>query len=452
MGGGKYLIHPQPSFIHVPELAEKNIKKKPRATYGWVVFTVSVLFVFYKYILEVSPSIMTKHFMLEFNIDAAIVGHIAASYYYAYTIMQIPGGLLVDAFGPRIVATASLICCSFGALVFGASQHLTLTVVSRFCMGIGGSVAILNTFKIISNWFPSRRFAFLAGLTLTLGTLGAAFGQAPLSHLITFIGWRQSFFDLALFGFLLTALFFLLIRNKPKHVVYDVIPKTRTEVKLSHALLHIMRSKQTWLLSFYSGLAFTPILSFAGLWGVSFIETKYQLERTHASFLISLVFVGFAIGAPLFGWYSSHIGKRKPVMLWGTFSAFCLLTLAIYLPPISISLYAILTLLIGLSLSAFLLSFSVIHEINVPLMTATAIGLMNTFNSLIGALTDPLIGFFIDLIHKFKEQPSLLASPLVDYHLSLAILPFYLFICLILLRFVKESHCTQTTAIEGDIR
>lgn len=416
--------------------------------YKWIVFAISVLFVFYKYILEVSPSIMTRQLMTEFNIDAAIVGHIAASYYYAYTLMQIPGGLLVDAFGPRYTTTVGLLCCTLGAFLFGLSQTPLLMACSRFLIGMGATFAILNTFKINSNWFPPRQFALLAGLTLTLGTLGAVFGQAPLSKLITHAGWRQSFFYVAIFGLIFSFFFFLIVRDQPHNQAQLGKPLKKDKIKLSVALLHMIKQKQTWILSTYSGLCFAPMLSFAGLWGVSFIEAKYHLHRTNASFLTSLVFIGFAIGAPCFGWYSSFIKKRKPVMFWGTLSAFTLLTLAIYLPPIPLFLYGIMQFFIGFSISAFLLSFSVIHEINLPLMTATAIALMNTFNALVGAFTDPLIGFFLDLTEKVALQSGIPIFSLNDYLLSFSILPTYLLICLILLKFVQETNCIQKTEEE----
>lgn len=419
-------------------MTSKAVIPHPRPAYGWVIFAISVLFVFFKYVLEVSPSIMTKQLMSEFKIDAAMVGHVAASYYYAYTIMQIPGGLLIDAFGPRRTTTLGVLACSFGALLFAFSESIFLISLSRFLMGIGATFAILNTFKINSSWFPAKRFALLAGLTLTLGTLGAVFGQAPLSHLIQFLGWRQSFVDLAIFGFIFSGIFYLFVRDKPNHPAYDVTPPTRGKVKLSDALRHTIRRGQTWILSIYSGLSFAPVLSFAGLWGVSFIEVKYHIDRTTASFLTSLVFIGFAIGAPLFGWFSTYIGKRKPFMFLGTSLSLVLMTFAIYSPPLHFIFFAVILFLIGFFISAFLLSFSVIHEINVPLMTATAIGIMNTVNGLFGALSDPLIGIFLDL----SRSGSFFS--VTDYYFALAILPTYLLVCLFLLFFTKETHCIQT--------
>ena len=77
-------------------------------------------------------------------------------------------------------------------------------------------------------------------------------------------------------------------------------------------------------------------------------------------------------------------------------------------------------------------------------MTATAIAIMNTLNALLGAITDPLIGWFLDLA---KHSPLHDGSPtfsLADYHISFAIMPFYLLVCVILLKFIKETNCVQT--------
>ena len=431
-------------------LPNKTLVPHPKAIHRFLMFSISVLFVFYKYILEVSPSILTNHLMEEFHIDAALFGHIAASYYYAYTIMQIPGGILIDSFGPRIITTLGLILCTFGALLFGLSQNLFLTSLARFLMGSGAVFAVLNTLKICSNWFPARQFSFLIGLTLTLGTLGAVFGQAPLSHFIHLFGWRLSFVNLSIFGFIFAFAFYLIIRDAPPHKAYNVTPKTEEKIKLSVALLHILKRKQTWILSFYSGLAFAPVLSFAGLWGVSFIETNYLLDKNSASFLTSLVFIGFAIGAPILGWYSSFIGKRKPLLFMGTSVSLILLCIAIYSPPLPLSLLATILFLLGFFISGFLLSFTIIHEINIPLMTATAIGIMNTFNALVGAVTDPLIGIFLDLFKKDTNITNIASFSTSNFHIALTILPIYLIIALILCFLIKETHGVQTVKEQTD--
>ena len=83
-----------------------------------------------------------------------------------------------------------------------------------------------------------------------------------------------------------------------------------------------------------------------------------------------------------------------------------------------------------------------IHESNIPMLTASAIGIMNTMNGLFGAITDPLIGFILDLglgrkgfnIHVFTSK---------DFEIALSFLPIYLIICFCLLFFIKETYCKQ---------
>lgn len=413
-----------------------------QAKLKWIMWLTSVLFVFYKYVIEVYPSVITKLLMVDLKIDAAWFGSLAASYYYSYTLFQIPAGLLIDRFGIRKMTTAAIFLCALGAYFFSQSHSLLFASASRFLMGLGGTFAILSTLKLSANWFPSSLFAFLTGLMLTLGTLGAVFGQAPLALYMHAIGWRGALFDVALFGLILACAFFFIIRDKPQTIKQIKNEKAEKKIPLGTALLQTLKHQQTWVLSVYSGLSFAPVMAFGGLWGVSFLETKYSHSTATAGFLSSLIFIGFAFGAPLWGWLSTRLGKRKPTMFWGSVCAFFILLFILYAPIHSIVLLGTLLFLFGFSLSAFLLSFSMIHESNIPMLTASAIGIMNTLNGLFGAITDPLIGFILDL---GLGRKSLNTNVFItkDFEIALSFLPLYLIACLGLLFFIKETHCKQ---------
>ena len=190
-------------------LKENKVSKNNRySKWKWIMWVVCVLFVFYKYVIEVYPSVITKKLMSDLNIDAAWFGSLAASYYYSYTLFQIPAGFLIDRFGIRKMTTAAIFLCSSGTYFFSLSHGLVSASTSRFFMGLGGTFAVLTTLKLSANWFPSSLFALLTGLMLTLGTLGAVFGQAPLGLYMRAIGWREALFDVALFGLILACLFF----------------------------------------------------------------------------------------------------------------------------------------------------------------------------------------------------------------------------------------------------
>ncbi len=411
--------------------------------YAWIVWLLSALFMFYKYALEVSPSVMTGQLMGAFQIDGAQLGNLAATYFYAYLLMQIPAGLLIDRFGPRRITTLAIALCASGAMIFANSHSLLLAGIGRFLTGTGAAFAALNCLKLIANWFPINRFAFMAGLMMTVGMLGAVGGQAPLSAFIKALGWRPAMDVIGIAGLVLAALFWIVIRDKaPDH--YKAVRLTPEKVKFLASCRQIFRNPQSWWLSIYSGLAFAPVSVFGGLWGVPFITEAFNLPHTFAAHEVSLIFIGFAVGAPLFGWFSDWLGKRRIVMCWGTVIGLIAISTAIYTPNLSPFLLGALLFLFGFSISSFLLCFTMIREISAPLIAATAIGFMNAFDALFGAFSDPLTGRFLDMGWEGKLVEGARVFPVHVYKLAFLTLPAYLVIALILLIFIKETYCKPT--------
>src|SRR5262245_24058786 len=78
-----------------------------KSVYPWIIVSCGMLFYCYNYFLRVSPSVMQNELSQAFHITASELGTLAGLYYYAYTPMQIPAGLLYDKFGVRFVLCAA---------------------------------------------------------------------------------------------------------------------------------------------------------------------------------------------------------------------------------------------------------------------------------------------------------------------------------------------------------
>lgn len=411
--------------------------------YPWIVWFLGAAFFFYKYVLQVSPSVMSTELMQTFSITGAGLGNLAACFFYAYLIMQIPVGILLDKWSPRLITATAIFICSLGTFLFAHANSLLVAGISRALIGFGAAFAAVSCFKLATIWFPPRRFALVAGLSMTAAMLGAVGGEAPLSVLVNQFGWRLAMTYVAIPGFVLMLLVLLLIKDKKPEFATPPAALLPDGSNLFAKLKTILKDSQTWLLSFYSGLAFAPVSVFGGLWGVSFLKQAHHLSANVAASAMSLIFVGFAIGCPITGWISDLIGRRKILMTIGTSIALITITCVLYLPMLSLVWVNILLLCFGLGASCFFLCFSMIREIHPLIFAATVLGFMNTFDSICEAFTEPLIGKFLDLGWRGELDHGARVFSLHAYHLALMALPIYLALSTIFLFFIKETFCSQ---------
>jgi MFS family permease len=418
-------------------------KQKSTLIHAWIIWLLSALFMFYKYALEVSPSVMTTTLMSTFKIGGTQLGNLAASYFYAYLLLQIPAGLLLDKIGPRKVTTLAIALCAGGSMLFAKADTLFIAGVGRFLTGAGAAFAAVNCLKLTANWFPLKQFAFMAGLMMTMAMLGAVGGQAPLASFIDARDWRYAMEIIGLSGLILAAVFWLIVRDispshkKEKHIVSQ-------SISFLESLKRVLKNRQGWWLSVYSGFAFAPVMIFGGLWGVAFISEAYTVDQNIAAQAVSLIFIGFAVGAPVFGWFSDWIGRRKIVMFWGTLIALLTISAVVYAPGLSQLSLTFLLFLFGFSISSFLLCFTMIREISLPILAATAIGFMNAFDALFGAVSDPLTGKFLDLGWEGKLIDGARVFSVSAYRAAFLTLPAYLTIALLSLLRIKETYCKSS--------
>lgn len=406
--------------------------------YPWIVWLVAASFFFYKYLIQVSPSVMTGDLMQTFQINGAGLGNLSAFYFYAYLCMQIPVGIMLDKYSPRLLTTLAIFICSISTLFFSYTQSLGAACITRAFMGAGAAFAAVSCFKLAAVWFSPKRFAFVSGLFMTAAMMGAVGGQMPLSLLVQAQGWRMALKIVGIIGIMLGFIYFVIIRDKKPQ--RDHLPSNHQQLGLP-SLFYILKNKQAWLLSFYSGLAFAPVSVFGGLWGVPFLETAHNLSKTQAALAASTIFIGFAIGAPLLGWLSDYMGKRKPILYYGTFLALCCLTLVLYAPPMPIAVIMILLASFGLGASGFFTSFAMIRELFPVALVATVLGIMNTFDSVCEALFEPFVGALLDLTWSGELIHEIHQFSLAGYHLALLVLPLSLILALIMLIFIQETHC-----------
>jgi len=189
----------------------------PASRVRWAM--VILLFVFYTIncVDRAALSVAMPAIGAEFELSGTVKGLILSSFFWTYCLLQIPGGMAVDRFGPRrVIGVASFVWGSFMALA-GLASSAVMLILSRVGLGAFEAPFMTSASKIVSNWIPPNRRA--SGITLidSGAPLGAAVGGLVVAWLIGTTGsWRMSFVIIGVFTVLFGIGATLWIRNRPQ--------------------------------------------------------------------------------------------------------------------------------------------------------------------------------------------------------------------------------------------
>ena len=416
------------------DLQQRSSSASVARFYPWLVIALSACFLFYKYVLQISPSVMTDDLMRHFHVGGAGLGNLAATFFYSYLVVQLFVGPLLDKYSPRILMSLAIALCAVGALFFAQAQTLLNAELSRALIGAGAAFGTVGYMKMAAVWFKPRQFAFVGGLLATAAMTGSMASQAPLALLVSDVGWRSSLYYCGLAGLVLAVLFFVFVKSKnPANQATQAVEKLR----LSH-FMSILKKKHNWYLMLYSGLAFSPLAVFGGLWGDPFLQEAHHLTKTSAAAVVSLMFLGLAVGGPALGILSDRLGKRFEVMVFGLLLSFVSLVLAIY-APMPVWAVGLCLLLFGFGTGAFMLGFTMGKEANPVILAATVIGLINTGDALFGAFSEPLVGKVLDVLRHGATHHGVAYFSVANFDWALVMLPVYLLLAGVFLWSIREK-------------
>jgi MFS family permease len=353
---------------------------------GW---STGAMFFFYAWVLRVAPSVMIDEMMRDLSVGGAVIGNLSAVYFFGYAGMQVPVGLLIDRFGPRRLMTAAALVCAGGCVIFAASSGITGVAAGRFLIGASAAFSLVGAMSIAGLWFPARRFALLSGLAMMLGMAGGVVGQAPLRLVVDALDWRGAVLALAGGGVLLAVAAWTTVRDRPR--------ERGSSGRMLAGLGRVARNRQTWLIA-VAGLGTTgPLLGFAGLWGVPYFVATLGIDRAGAAAITSMVFIGWGVGAPLVGWASDRIGRRRSPFILGLVICTAAMSAIVAFPGLPVPMLMTLCFACGFGGSSQIVGFAAAREHNPVSLSGTALGLVNGMVTGAGALFQPLLGWLLDL-------------------------------------------------------
>lgn len=422
-------------------------KSLPPFRLAWTIWGLGAAFYIFGFFQRVAPAVMTNELIADFNLTGTELGHLSAFYFYSYVAMQIPTGLLADNWGPRRLLTAGALVAGLGSFCFAFAEGMFWACTGRLLIGGSVAVAFVAMMKLSSHWMALRHFSLASGAALFLGILGAVFAGTPLRLLVTAFGWRPVMLAASIFPFVIAGIIWVIVRDDPSERGFSSYAaevnaeKPRTGV--FKGLRQVFTYRNTWLLSFAPGALAGSVLTFAGLWGVPFLTSNYEMSPPKAAATCSAMLLAWAVGGPACGNFSDRYGRRKPIYM-----ACCALiatawALAIFLPKLPLIFLVCLLMLIGFASGGIIIGFAYVKESVPSHLAGTAAGVCNMGVMVGPMILQPAVGWVLDIRWHGATQSGTRIYDLAAYSSGFSLILAWAVMALICLALTRETYCRQ---------
>ena len=160
-------------------------------------------------------SVAMPYIAADYHLSPLNTGVLLGVFYAGYAIFQVPGGVLADLYGVRIVATISILWRAIFVALTAAAANLTQLLAVRMLFGLGDGLFPASAFKTIAVWFPRRERTRANALMLAVMPLGTALAPLAMIPIVSLWGWRAAFYFLLIPGAVTALLFWIFVTNKP---------------------------------------------------------------------------------------------------------------------------------------------------------------------------------------------------------------------------------------------
>jgi len=134
------------------------------------------------------PSVMS---VMDINMTQAMA--YMTAFYIGYVVTQIPGGILADRFGPRLVLSAALILQGLGTVGIGLTENYQVGFILRVVCGLGAGCVYSSCLKAVMAWFSPVQRGLAIGVIMTSPTLGVTIPNFVMPTIEAAIGWQGAF-------------------------------------------------------------------------------------------------------------------------------------------------------------------------------------------------------------------------------------------------------------------
>lgn len=248
---------------------------------------------------------------LHFGKTVSAMGQLAAVAAISWAVFAFFLGPFSDRIGHRTMIIIGMIIFIGSLVLFGLSASFPTLMIAGVLSGLGGAFAGPNVLTAVGDYFPARIVGLMLAFVTVSTPMANFLGVPVLVFIGGHLGWRASFFALALISFI--SIFPLLFVEK----VGPYEKKSLQEdVSYSKCMIDVMRSK-----SFRKIIVANTLMQIAywllATYFAAFIIRNYHVSSDHLALYLSIMSVGQIFGTLTGGPLADRCDRLKVGLVFG---------------------------------------------------------------------------------------------------------------------------------------
>jgi MFS transporter, ACS family, D-galactonate transporter len=368
---------------------------------SWRFLALLAFSVFINYVDRGNLSVAAPLLKTELHLSASQLGVLLSSFFWSYTLCQIPVGWLIDRFDVTWILAVGFLLWSTATTISGLLHGFAALLAMRLILGIGESVAYPAYGKILAQHFPEHYRGTANAVICASQASGPAFATFVGGIVISRFGWRPFFVFLGLASLLWLFPWF---RWRPREVA-SAVSQPQFHEPLAVGLA-VMKQRAAWGtgLGLFSGNYLLYILL---TWLPFYLVQERHFSLTSTGKIAGVAFLMKAVGALSSGrisdfWISSGATPtlvRKTFLCGGLTLAGVLLVSAALVPANLCIILLLATSFSGGTTSAQIGATS--QTLAGPRLSGTWTGFQQFVGNFAGILAPAITGFVVDRTGKF---------------------------------------------------
>lgn len=366
---------------------------------AWVIFAIAV----FAYIAAVTQrstlGVASVDAGERFSTSAALLSAMAVLQLTVYALMQIPGGVLADRFGSRVLIVGGSAIMASGQVLLAFSTDVGWAIAARVLVGAGDAVVFISVIRLLPFWFSGRTVPILTQWVGTLGQLGQVVSAIPFAIVLHSQGWTTAFLAVAAIAVLATVLSLAVLRDRPATMSRSDQPDSM-RAAFAH-LMPTLRRPGTQLGFWSHFVTQSPGTVFTLFWGYPFMVLAVGLDAAAASAILIVLVVAGLIAGPILGLLTARYPLRRSNLVLGTVllmaGAWAVVLLWPGTPPLW--LIVLLAICLGVGGPGSMIGFDFARTFNPRGALGSANGIVNVGGFAASVTMMLIIGIVLDAIH-----------------------------------------------------